>query len=107
MLGGRCMAGVENAQAARLILVVIAALLVASASLVGCSSSAAPAQPDAEVRIGKLFRVYQAYVQKHQKGPPREEALREFGQKLSAKEREDYSIGEDVESLFTSPRDNQ
>ena len=34
-------------------------------------------------------------------------ALREFGQKLSPKERDDYLIGDDLDNIFTSPRDNQ
>jgi len=86
---------------------VVVALALLCCHLIGCGGAAAPALDDAEVRIGKLFRLYQAYVQKNQKGPPNEEAFREFGKKLSSKEREDYSIGEDLETIFTSPRDNQ
>ena len=86
---------------------IILATFALCATLTGCGSSAPPPAPDVEGRIGKLFRLYQAYVQKNQKGPPSEEALREFGQKLTAKEREEFSIGEDLETIFTSPRDNK
>jgi hypothetical protein len=76
-------------------------------ALCGCGGGSAPPQPDAEVRLAKLLHLYQAYVQKNQKGPPSEEVLREFGKGLSAKEQEDFAIGDDIENIFTSPRDNQ
>lgn len=101
------MVGAIRARLELRIVAVILATLILSASLAGCASSAAPPAPDVEGRIGKLFRLYQAYVQKNQKGPPSEEALREFGQKLTTKEREEFSIGEDLETIFTSPRDNK
>jgi hypothetical protein len=73
----------------------------------GCGAAAAPPLPDAEARVARLFHLYQAYVAKNQKGPPSEEALREFGKKLGTKEREDYATGDDFDTIFTSPRDNQ
>ena len=36
-----------------------------------------------------------------------EQALRDFGQKLTAQERADLLIGDDLEGIFTSPRDNE
>jgi hypothetical protein len=51
--------------------------------------------------------VYQVYVEKNKKGPPNEQSFREFGQKLSPKERDEYLIGDDLENIFTSPRDNE
>jgi hypothetical protein len=73
----------------------------------GCGPKIAPPEPDAKVRLTKFLRVYQVYVAKHRKGPPSESALREFGQKLSAQQRDEYLIGDDLDSIFTSPRDNQ
>jgi hypothetical protein len=64
-------------------------------------------EPDAKVRLTKVLRLYQVYVEKNKKGPPNEQALREFGQKLSATERDEYLIGDDLDNIFTSPRDNQ
>jgi hypothetical protein len=58
-------------------------------------------------RISKLANLYRLYVEKNRKGPPSEEALREFGQKLSETERADRRIGNDLEGIFTSPRDNK
>jgi hypothetical protein len=72
----------------------------------GCSGGA-PAEPEAKVRLTKVLRLYQVYVEKNQKGPPNEQALRDFGQKLSPKERDEYLIGDDLDSIFTSPRDQQ
>jgi hypothetical protein len=73
----------------------------------GCGPKVAPPEPDAKLRLTKLLRLYQVYVAKNRKGPPGESALREFGQKLSAQERDEYLIGDDLEGIFTSPRDNQ
>ena len=74
----------------------------------GCGKGAAPAaQDDTYVRLKKLYSLYRTYVDKNQKGPPNEEALREFGQKLSPQERADRSIGDDLENIFVSPRDKE
>jgi hypothetical protein len=64
-------------------------------------------EPEAKVRLTKVLRLYQVYVDKNRKGPPNEQALREFGQKLSPKQRDEYLIGDDLDSIFTSPRDKQ
>jgi hypothetical protein len=74
----------------------------------GCGSGpSSTAHPDVEDRLKKLLNLYRAYVEKNQKGPPNEQALREFGQKLPAEERSARQIGDDFETIFTSPRDNQ
>jgi hypothetical protein len=51
--------------------------------------------------------VYQLHVEKKRKGPANEQELREFAKGLTAKEKDEYLIGEDVESIFVSSRDNQ
>src|SRR5262245_60651018 len=85
-----------------------AAALLLSLGSSGCGGGGGGTpEPDAKVRLNKLLRLYQVYVEKNKKGPPNEQALREFGQKLSAKERDEYLIGDDLESIFTSPRDGQ
>ena len=74
----------------------------------GCTSSAGSAsQADAKERIWQLFRVYKAYVERNKKGPPDEQSLREFGARLSPQERDEAMIGDDLEGIFTSPRDGQ
>jgi hypothetical protein len=73
----------------------------------GCGRGRATTEPEAKVRLTKVLRLYQVYVEKNRKGPPNEQALREFGQKLSPKERDEYLIGDDLDSIFTSPRDKQ
>jgi len=75
----------------------------------GCRGKGVAPSNDPEVkqRLEKLFRLYRAYVDRHKKGPPNEEALRQFGQTMSAKEKDEHLIGDDVDRLFTSPRDNQ
>jgi hypothetical protein len=73
----------------------------------GCGPTVAPPEPEAKVRLTKLLRLYQVYVDKNKKGPPSEQALREFGSKLSPQQRDEYLIGDDLDTIFTSPRDNQ
>jgi hypothetical protein len=68
---------------------------------------AAQPEPEAKVRLRKVLQLYKVYVDKNKKGPPNEQALREFGQKLSSQERDEYLIGDDLDGIFTSPRDNQ
>jgi hypothetical protein len=64
-------------------------------------------EPEAKARLTKVLRLYQVYGEKNKKGPANEQALREFGQKLSPKERDEYLIGDDLDDIFTSPRDHQ
>jgi hypothetical protein len=73
----------------------------------GCGGRVDKTEPEAKVRLTKVLHLYRAYVEKNKKGPPTEQALREFGQKLSPKERDEYLIGDDLDNIFTSPRDAQ
>jgi len=90
----------------RRILICCGAAIVCGVAL-GCGPKVAPPEPDAKVRLTKLLRLYQVYVQKNRKGPPNESALRDFGQKLSPKERDEYRIDDDLDGIFPSPRDNR
>jgi hypothetical protein len=87
----------------------IASLLMGMCvGMAGCGNGASGAtQPDAHHRISELFNLYRLYVEKNRKGPANEEALREFGQKLTEAERADHRIGNDLEVIFTSPRDKK
>jgi hypothetical protein len=77
-------------------------------ALSGCAGGgAAPPEPDAKDRLEKLYNLYRAYADKSQKPPPSEEALKDFAAKLSPEEREARLIGDDVEKIFVSPRDNE
>jgi hypothetical protein len=73
----------------------------------GCGGGSDTTEPEAKVRLTKLLRLYQVYVEKNKKGPPGEQALRDFGRQLSPRERDEYLIGDDLEGIFTSPRDGQ
>ncbi len=87
----------------------LAALTCALSLLIaGCrSKTEAGGEPEAKVRLARLLRLYRAYADKHGKGPPTDAALREFGGKLSSKDRDELLIGDDLDSIFVSPRDNQ
>jgi hypothetical protein len=87
-------------------LLAAALLLAVCCGQPGCRSGGEP-EPEAKVRLNRLLRLYQAYVEKNRKGPPNEQALRAFGQKLSAQERDEFLIGDDLDGIFTSPRDQQ
>jgi len=82
---------------------ILTLLLVAPA----CNRNAVKPVSDAQDRLSKLMNLYRCYTDKNQKPPATEEALREFGQKLSPQDRADRLIGDDLESIFLSPRDNQ
>jgi hypothetical protein len=85
----------------------IAALLLAI-SLVGCRQPIGGDAPfDTKEHLWKLFRLYKAYVERNKKGPPDEQALRDFGAKLTPDERKAHLIGDDIDGLFVSPRDKQ
>jgi hypothetical protein len=89
----------------RWLLVGWVAIFVGSCNL-GCSAGSV-SEPEAKVRLTKLLRLYQVYVEKNKKGPADEQALRDFGRKLSSQERDEYLIGDDLDNIFTSPRDGQ
>jgi len=84
-------------------------LIVLCEILPGCSSGGNDVRADSEgkTRITQLKQLYKAYVDRNKKGPADEAALREFGSKLTAEERASYLIGDDIDALFTSPRDKQ
>jgi hypothetical protein len=76
-------------------------------ALLGCGGGNGAAEPEVKVRLQRLLRLYQVYVEKNRHGPPGEQALRDFGQKLTPQQRDEYLIGDDLNGIFTSPRDNQ
>src|SRR5262245_9314131 len=82
-------------------------VVVLSGCLVGCHKDGGDTEPQAKGHLRKLLALYQVYGEKNSRGPPDERALRDFGQKLTAKERDEYLIGDDIDGLFTSPRDKQ
>ena len=85
-----------------------AGLLVAAFVVSGCGQGPATAQrPDAQDRITKLYNLYRAYVDAQHRPPPNEQALKEFGQKLTPDQRSARLIGDDLENIFVSPRDGK
>jgi hypothetical protein len=85
---------------------IIAAMLLAS--LPGCGgSAAASAEPEAKQRLSSLYYLYKLYCEKNRKGPANEQALRDFAKTLTAEERTSRKIGDDLEGIFTSPRDGE
>ena len=81
--------------------------LLVCAPHVGCGRTAVAPQTDAQDRLNKLMNLYRAYTDKNKKPPANEEALREFFKTLSDQERSDRLIGDNLDEMFVSPRDNQ
>ena len=96
--------GAATVFARRFLPLALLGLLIANS---GCNSGAAPPKPDAQDRLSKLFNLSRAYADKNQKPPPSEQALREFAAKLTPEERSARLIGDDLESIFVSPRDSE
>ena len=103
------MNGCSGLSGKRFFLASCLAMAVAAVLVVGCSRSdpTVSSVSEGKERIGKLFKLYKAYVERNKKGPPDEQSLRDFGQKLTAEERASYLIGDEIEGLFVSPQDKQ
>jgi hypothetical protein len=83
-------------------------LTISSLWLSGCRGSGTSASSDdGRTRINNLFHLYKAYTEQNKKGPPDEQALIDFGKKLTPEQRASYIIPEDIDGLFVSPRDKQ
>jgi hypothetical protein len=63
--------------------------------------------PIGKLRLEKLLRMYQFHATKKGKGPANEQALKDFIKNLSAEEKKQYEVPDDVDALFVSPRDGQ
>jgi hypothetical protein len=86
--------------------ILIGCLLIA---VLGCNSGPpiAPLEANAQDRLYKLFNLYRFYMEKNRKPPATEEELAAFGKNLDAAERESRNLGNDIDSLFVSPRDKK
>ena len=83
----------------------VAGLLV---SQIGCEShSSGMTQTDTKTQVEQLFNLYKSYVNAKRKGPPNEQALREYAKGLSEKQLDEELIAKDVDSIFISARDKQ
>jgi len=92
----------------RAMLLSCCAAMSACLAQAGCGGAAvAPPKVDAQERVAKVMNLIRAYVDKTQKAPPNEQALRDFGAKLTPDERSAYLIGDDLENIWVSPRDQK
>lgn len=84
-------------------------VIVLCGILLGCDSGGKDVRSDSDgkTRITQLLRLYKAYYDRNKKGPADEQTLREFGNKLTTEERASFLISDDIDKLFTSPRDKQ
>jgi hypothetical protein len=63
--------------------------------------------PDAKLKLERLFQAYRAYCDRNQKGPPNEQALRDFLQKQPPEEKSALNLPDNLDELFVNPRDGQ
>jgi hypothetical protein len=63
--------------------------------------------PEGKLRLERLLAAYKLYCDKHPKGPPSEQALREFLQKAPQQDKDDIRLPDNFDDLLTSPRDGQ
>ena len=83
-------------------------LLGVIALQMGCEShSSGVTQTDTKTQIEQLFNLYKSYVNVNRKGPPIEQALRDFAKRLSEQQLEEQLIAKDVDSIFVSARDKE
>jgi hypothetical protein len=81
-------------------------------AVVGCRSRDDPAtatsDPVAKVRLTRINKFYRLYSNQHKKPPSDEKAFKDFVRSLPQDEKDAALIkGDDVDSLFVSPRDGQ
>ena len=109
MLSKRGGGSVMDGKRASRCLFAAAVWLLALAALNGCGGGTAgtAGEPPAKQRLTQLLRLYKAHLDKQKRAPASEQALRDFAAKLTPAEREACLLGEDFDTIFTSPRDNQ
>ncbi len=83
-------------------------LVLLCGGLVGCRSQpTGTTDPEAKLRLERIRELFQMYADQKQKGPPNEQAFKDFIRKLPQDQRDPMEIGDDVDSFLTSPRDGQ
>src|SRR5262245_10471682 len=83
-------------------------LMVGASGTAGCGGGGSSGSADdGRTRINNLFHLYKAYTEQNKKGPADEQALSDFGKKLTPEQRASYIIPDDIDGLFVSPRDKQ
>ncbi len=75
----------------------------------GCKGSvtATTNDPAEKLRLEILAELYRDYVNQHRRGPPNEQAFKDHIRKLPKEQKDQLKIGDDVDTLFVSPRDQQ
>src|SRR5262245_42090690 len=63
--------------------------------------------PEAKLKLERLFMSYRAYCDRNQKGAPSEQALKEFLQKQPPEEKSALNLPDNLDELFVNPRDGQ
>lgn len=74
----------------------------------GCTGKGpATTDPEAKLRLAKILELYEHYTSKMKRPPPDEKTFKDFVAKLPKDKKDELQLGDDVESLFVSPRDGK
>ncbi len=83
------------------------AVLLSCFSL-GChKSGGGTSDPEAKLRLWRLGECYLQYTDQKSKGPPNEQAFKDFIRQIPKAQRDRIKIGDDIDGLFVSPRDGE
>jgi hypothetical protein len=87
----------------------VCGLLLVLFYVAGCRSrdGATTTDPEAKLRLERILEAYTWYIQDHRKGPPDEKTFLAYLRKLPAEKHKRLQVGDDIDSLMTSPRDGQ
>jgi hypothetical protein len=76
--------------------------------VLGCGTQpTGTTDPEAKLRLERIRELFQMYADQKQKGPPNEQAFKDFIRQLPRDQREPLGVGDDVDSFLVSPRDGQ
>lgn len=83
--------------------------LVTIVALTGCSSKppTGTSDPVAKLQLERILEFYRAYLDEKKKPPSDEKTLRDFIAALPADRKQGFGMTDDLDKLFTSPRDNK
>jgi hypothetical protein len=79
------------------------------ASAVGCSRSAptGTSDPAAKLRLERILEFYRSFLDEKKQPPADEKALQDFIRALPPDRKQGFGMTDNLDELFTSPRDHQ
>jgi hypothetical protein len=103
-----CKACVKLFRIGKIVTLALVAVVLGSAPL-GCSAQKKGeiTTPVSQLKLERVMNFYRLYTNEKKKPPANEQALKEFIRSLPQDQKEAAGIGDDIDSLFVSPRDGK